>query len=105
MDAAEAVGCGEALNYDYEDLLAEAKDAYKPETVAEWKEKNEVAKYILKKIFSAKGKALNIVSNHKKKTGRDTCRGHTQSVERAETSVQCRKCSRSNRSTGWKQKP
>jgi len=72
VDAAEAVGCEEALDYDYEDLLAEDKDAYAPETIAEWKEKNEAAMYILKKIFSAKGKAFNIVNKHKKKTGRDT---------------------------------
>ncbi len=48
-DAEKAVDCEEAQDYDYEDLLAEAKHACKPETVADWKEKNEAAMNILKK--------------------------------------------------------
>ena len=75
IDAAEAVNCEEALFTDYK-ALAEEKDEdgeeIEEDTLKEWKEKNDAALYIIKRIFSGKGKAFNIVNKHKKKNGRNT---------------------------------
>jgi hypothetical protein len=70
VDAVEAVGCEEALDYDYQELLAEAKEAtYKstPEQIASVKGlKRDSYVYSQADIFCKK--AFNMVNKHKKKT-------------------------------------
>ena len=75
IDAAEAVECEEALYTDYQAMIDEKDDdeeGIEEKTIEEWKAKSDAALYIIKRIFSGKGKAFNIVNKHKKKSGRNT---------------------------------
>ena len=75
IDAAEAVNCEEALYTDYKALAEEKEEDGEDIEEGEiqgWKEKSDAALYIIKRIFSGKGKAFNIVNKHKKKSGKNT---------------------------------
>ena len=61
IDAAEAVDCEEALFTDFKEIFEEREedgDAVDTETINKWKDKSDAAFYIIKRIFSGKGKSI-----------------------------------------------
>ena len=79
IDAAEAVNCKEALFTDYQRKIDDKEkegDDVDVAIVKNSREKSDAAFYIIKRIFSGKGKAFNIVNKHKKKNGKETWAYH-----------------------------